>query len=123
MNTRTRNVELHAPRGSQLSCKGWVQEAALRMLHNNLDPEVAENPRELVVYGGIGRAARNWECFDAIVNALRRLGNDETLLIRPASPSGSSSRTKQRRECCSPIRISSATGPTGSTSSSSTAGA
>jgi urocanate hydratase len=88
MNTRTRNVELHAPRGSQLSCKGWVQEAALRMLHNNLDPEVAENPRELVVYGGIGRAARNWECFDAIVNALRRLGNDETLLIQSGKPVG-----------------------------------
>lgn len=88
MNTRVRNVELHAPRGSKLTCKGWVQEAALRMLHNNLDPEVAENPSELVVYGGIGRAARNWECFDAIVAALRRLENDETLLIQSGKPVG-----------------------------------
>ncbi len=83
-----RDVELHAPRGSDLTCKGWQQEAALRMLHNNLDPEVAENPRELVVYGGIGRAARNWECFDAIVRTLRRLENDETLLIQSGKPVG-----------------------------------
>jgi urocanate hydratase len=71
-----------------LSCRGWQQEAALRMLHNNLDPEVAENPRELVVYGGIGRAARNWECFDAIVATLRRLGDDETLLVQSGKPVG-----------------------------------
>ena len=88
MNTRFRDVELHAPRGSELTCKGWQQEAALRMLHNNLDPDVAENPRELVVYGGIGRAARNWECFDAIVRSLRRLENDETLLIQSGKPVG-----------------------------------
>ncbi|HZF15838.1 MAG TPA: urocanate hydratase [Steroidobacteraceae bacterium] len=88
MTTRKRDVTLHAPRGSTLTCRGWVQEAALRMLHNNLDPEVAENPHELVVYGGIGRAARNWECFDAIVATLRRLGDEETLLIQSGKPVG-----------------------------------
>lgn len=86
--TRFRDVELHAPTGQEKSCKGWVQEAALRMLYNNLDPAVAENPHELVVYGGIGRAARNWECFDAIVETLRRLENDETLLIQSGKPVG-----------------------------------
>ncbi len=88
MNTRYRDVELRAPTGPALSCKGWVQEAALRMLHNNLDPSVGENPKELVVYGGIGRAARNWECFDAIVATLKRLENDETLLIQSGKPVG-----------------------------------
>src|SRR5258705_9468316 len=88
MITRKREGSLSAPRGSKLSCRGWQQEAALRMLHNNLDPEVAENPRELVVYGGIGRAARNWECFDAIVATLRRLGDEETLLIQSGKPVG-----------------------------------
>lgn len=86
--TRFRDIELHAPTGPEKSCKGWVQEAALRMLYNNLDPAVAENPHELVVYGGIGRAARNWECFDAIVETLRRLENDETLLIQSGKPVG-----------------------------------
>src|SRR5215212_11814209 len=79
---------VRAPRGSVLSCKGWQQEAALRMLMNNLDPEVAERPDDLVVYGGTGRAARNWEAFDAIVAALRRLENDETLLIQSGKPVG-----------------------------------
>ena len=88
MNTRRREVTLTAPRGTELSCRGWQQEAALRMLHNNLDPQVAENPHELVVYGGIGRAARNWECFDAIVKTLRRLADDETLLIQSGKPVG-----------------------------------
>ncbi|MGH8225864.1 MAG: urocanate hydratase [Gammaproteobacteria bacterium] len=88
MATRYRDVELRAPTGPALSCKGWVQEAALRMLHNNLDPQVGENPRELVVYGGIGRAARNWECFDAIVATLKRLENDETLLVQSGKPVG-----------------------------------
>ncbi|MGB9429780.1 MAG: urocanate hydratase [Gammaproteobacteria bacterium] len=88
MATRFRDVELHAPTGPKLSCKGWQQEAALRMLHNNLDPAVGENPKELVVYGGIGRAARNWECFDAIVATLKRLENDETLLIQSGKPVG-----------------------------------
>ena len=79
---------IRAPRGTTLSCQSWQQEAALRMLMNNLDPEVAERPGDLVVYGGIGRAARNWECFDAIVAALRRLGNDETLLVQSGKPVG-----------------------------------
>jgi urocanate hydratase len=77
---------VRAPRGSTLSCKGWQQEAALRMLMNNLDPEVAERPDDLVVYGGTGKAARNWESFDAIVHALRALENDETLLVQSGKP-------------------------------------
>jgi len=77
---------IRAPRGSELNTKGWVQEAALRMLMNNLDPEVAEIPSELVVYGGIGKAARNWESFDAIVASLKELKNDETLLIQSGKP-------------------------------------
>jgi urocanate hydratase len=79
---------LHAPTGGQLSCKGWVQEAALRMLHNNLDPDVAERPDDLVVYGGTGKAARNWECFDVIVRELRALENDETLLVQSGKAVG-----------------------------------
>jgi urocanate hydratase len=79
-----RNVR--APRGSEISCKGWQQEAALRMLMNNLDAEVAERPEDLVVYGGTGKAARNWESFDAIVSTLRRLENDETLLVQSGKP-------------------------------------
>jgi urocanate hydratase len=75
-----------AARGTTLSCKGWQQEAALRMLMNNLDPEVAENPAELVVYGGTGKAARNWECFHAIVRTLKELANDETLLVQSGKP-------------------------------------
>jgi urocanate hydratase len=77
---------VRAPRGLQLSCRGWQQEAALRMLMNNLDPEVAERPDELVVYGGSGKAARNWECFDAIVATLKRLADDETLLVQSGKP-------------------------------------
>lgn len=80
------NEMIRAPRGSRLSCKGWVQEAALRMLMNNLDPEVAERPQELIVYGGTGKAARNWECYHAIVDSLKRLENDETLLIQSGKP-------------------------------------
>ncbi|MFW5434789.1 urocanate hydratase [Paenibacillus apiarius] len=79
---------IHAPRGKELSCKGWVQEAAMRMLMNNLDPDVAERPEELVVYGGIGKAARNWPAYDAIVRELQRLENDETLLIQSGKPVG-----------------------------------
>src|SRR6059036_2312851 len=79
---------IHAPRGSERSCKGWHQEAAMRMLMNNLDPDVAENPDQLVVYGGTGRAARNWEAFDAIVRSLRELENDETLLVQSGKPVG-----------------------------------
>ncbi len=77
---------IRAPRGNQLRCKGWQQEAALRCLMNNLDPEVAERPADLVVYGGIGRAARNWECFHAIVRELEQLGNEETLLVQSGKP-------------------------------------
>src|ERR1051326_6532740 len=73
---------IHAPRGTTLTCKGWHQEAALRMLMNNLDPEVAEKPDELIVYGGTGKAARSWEDFDRILFALKRLKNDETLLVQ-----------------------------------------
>jgi urocanate hydratase len=80
--------EIRAPRGTQLTCKGWGQEAAMRMLMNNLDPEVAEKPDELIVYGGRGKAARNWEAFDAIVAALRQLENDETLLVQSGKPVG-----------------------------------
>ena len=77
-----------APRGREIRCKGWHQEAALRMLMNNLDPEVAEKPDELVVYGGRGKAARNWKCFDAIVRSLTELDNDETLLVQSGKPVG-----------------------------------
>ena len=79
---------IRAPRGTQLSCKGWHQEAALRMLMNNLDPEVAERPQELIVYGGTGKAARNWECFDTIVSSLKELENDETLIVQSGKPVG-----------------------------------
>ncbi len=79
---------IKAPRGTELNTKGWIQEAALRMLMNNLDPEVAENPDELIVYGGSGKAARNWEAFDAIVESLKNLENDETLLIQSGKPVG-----------------------------------
>jgi urocanate hydratase len=79
---------IRAPRGNDLRCKGWQQEAALRMLMNNLDPEVAEHPEELIVYGGIGKAARNWACYDAIVATLQRLKNDETLLVQSGKPVG-----------------------------------
>src|ERR1700738_5278580 len=77
---------VRAPRGSTLTAQGWPQEAALRMLMNNLDPEVAERPQDLVVYGGSGRAARSWEAYDAIVRTLRRLKDDETLLVQSGKP-------------------------------------
>src|ERR1700752_210421 len=79
---------IRAPRGTERVCKGWHQEAAMRMLMNNLDPQVAENPDQLVVYGGTGRAARSWEAFDAIVGSLRELENDETLLVQSGKPIG-----------------------------------
>ncbi|MBZ5628762.1 MAG: urocanate hydratase [Acidobacteriia bacterium] len=81
-------VPVKAPRGTQISCKGWQQEAAMRMLMNNLDEEVGERPRDLVVYGGTGRAARSWECYHAIVRALKSLNNDETLLVQSGKPVG-----------------------------------
>src|SRR6202158_2048194 len=77
---------IRAPRETALSCKGWQQEAALRMLMNNLDPEVAEKPEDLIVYGGTGRAARTWACYHAIVKSLRELENDETLLVQSGKP-------------------------------------
>src|SRR5438874_13247225 len=79
---------IHAPRGKERSCQGWPQEAALRMLMNNLDPDVAEDPDNLVVYGGTGRAARSWEAFDAIVRSLQSLAGDETLLVQSGKPVG-----------------------------------
>jgi urocanate hydratase len=79
---------VRAPRGTTLSCKGWVQEAAMRMLMNNLDPDVAERPQDLVVYGGVGKAARSWECYDALVRTLRGLENDETMLVQSGKPIG-----------------------------------
>lgn len=79
---------IRAPRGTELTCKGWQQEAAMRMLMNNLDPEVAERPEDLIVYGGAGKAARNWECFDAIVDSLKKLEGDETLLVQSGKPVG-----------------------------------
>ena len=93
-NSSTKKLEEHrprtvrAPRGTTLSCKGWQQEAALRMIMNNLDPDVAERPNDLVVYGGSGRAARSWAAFDAIVHSLRELGDDETLLVQSGKPVG-----------------------------------
>src|SRR5438270_954721 len=86
--TRLSKGPFRAARGTEISCKGWQQEAALRMLMNNLDEEVGERPRDLVVYGGTGRAARNWECFQAIVRELRELANDETLLVQSGKPVG-----------------------------------
>ena len=79
---------IRAPRGSQLTCKNWIAEAAYRMLQNNLDPEVAENPQHLVVYGGIGRAARDWACFDQILASLKDLNEDESLLVQSGKPVG-----------------------------------
>src|SRR5438093_4149281 len=86
MTTATRTVR--APRGTSLTCKGWPQEAALRMLMNNLDPDVAERPDDLIVYGGSGKAARNWPAFDAIVRCLTSLEHDETLLVQSGKPVG-----------------------------------
>src|SRR5208283_308922 len=84
----TGRTAIHAPRGAQRSCKGWAQEAAMRMLMNNLDPEVAEHPDQLIVYGGSGRAARSWAAYDAIVASLRDLEGDETLLVQSGKPVG-----------------------------------
>jgi urocanate hydratase len=80
--------EIRAPRGNTLSCKGWIQEAAMRMLMNNLDPDVAENPDDLIVYGGSGKAARNWECYEAIISSLKILRMMKHCLCNPASRLG-----------------------------------
>ena len=77
---------VRAPRGNQLTCKSWLTEAAYRMIQNNLDPDVAEQPENLVVYGGRGQAARNWDAFDAILNTLQDLENDETLMVQSGKP-------------------------------------
>ena len=82
------NKIISAPRGKEKTCKGWIQEAAMRMLMNNLDPEVAEKPEELIVYGGIGKAARNWDSYNAIIESLKKLENDETLLVQSGKPVG-----------------------------------
>src|SRR5215813_13627296 len=82
------HTSIRAPRGTQITCKGWQQEAAMRMLMNNLDDEVAERPQDLVVYGGTGRAARSWEAYRAIVETLKGLDNDETLLVQSGKPVG-----------------------------------
>jgi len=83
-----KNKIIKAPTGNKISCNGWIQEAAMRMLMNNLDPQVAENPAELIVYGGRGKAARNWDCFEAIISSLKNLENDETLLVQSGKPVG-----------------------------------
>ena len=82
------NTAIRAPRGSRRRCRGWDQEAALRLLMNNLDPEVAERPDDLIVYGGAGKAARNWPAYHAIVETLERLADDETLLVQSGKPVG-----------------------------------
>ncbi len=84
----TTNKIINSPRGTDITCKGWIQEAAMRMLMNNLDPEVAEKPEDLIVYGGIGKAARNWDAYNAIVDSLKNLENDETLLVQSGKPVG-----------------------------------
>jgi len=86
--TRSSNRTVRAPRGTELTCRNWQIEAAYRMIQNNLDPEVAERPSELIVYGGLGKAARNWECFDAILESLRKLEPDQTLLVQSGKPVG-----------------------------------
>ncbi len=87
-SVKSKNISIKAPHGTKLSCKGWIQEAAMRMLMNNLDNEVAENPSELIIYGGSGKAARNWDCYEAIVESLKNLENDETLLVQSGKPVG-----------------------------------
>jgi urocanate hydratase len=109
---------VRAPRGKELSCRGWTQEAALRMLMNNLDPEVAEKPEELVVYGGRGKAARSWEAFDAIVDTLKSLADDETLLIQSGKPVGVFQTFPHAPGFSSPTRTSWADGPHGIISTS-----
>ncbi len=88
MISEKEKVEIKAPRGSKLTCKGWLQEAAMRMLMNNLDPDVAERPEDLIIYGGSGKAARNWEAYQAIINSLKNLEDDETLIVQSGKPVG-----------------------------------
>ena len=113
---------VRSPRGSTISCANWLIEAAYRMLQNNLDPEVAENPDALVVYGGIGKAARNWECFEAILaQPASRSSPTRPCSSRVASRWACSAPTKTRRACCWPTATWCRNGRPGSTSASSTA--
>ena len=114
---------VRSPRGLELSALGWQQEAALRMLQNNLDPAVAENPDDLVVYGGTGRAARSWEAFDALCRTLRRSRPTRPCSCSPASRSASCARTSGRRACSSPTATWCRTGPTGPSSAASSTSA
>ena len=119
MNRLDNSRFIRAAHGTELSAKSWLTEAPLRMLMNNLDPDVAEDPASLVVYGGIGRAARKWECYDQIVATLERLENDQTLLIQSASRSVCFKPTKMPRASCSPIPTSCPNGRPGSISTNS----
>ena len=114
---------VRAARGSILTAKSWQTEGPLRMLMNNLDPEVAEHPDELVVYGGTGKAARNWECYDAIVRTLETLDSDETLLVQSGKPVGVFRPTSGPRACSSPTPTSSVTGRPGRSSADSSSSA
>ena len=122
MTPPRRNLrDVFPPTGPDITAKSWSTEAPLRMLMNNLHPDVAENPHELVVYGGMGRAARTWNDFDRIVESLRALETTRPCSSSPASPSGSSARTRTPRGYSSPTRTSFRTGRTGRTSTSSIA--
>ncbi len=110
---------VRAARGTTLTCRGWQQEAALRMLMNNLDPEVAERPDDLVVYGGTGRAARSWEAFDAIVRTLTTLADDETMLVQSGKPVGVFRTSPWAPRVLSPTRTWSRSGATGKSSAAS----
>lgn len=111
--------EVRAPRGTTLTAKSWQTEAPMRMLMNNLDPEVAERPNDLVVYGGTGKAARNWDAFDAIIAALKDLNTDETLLIQSGKPVAVWKTNPWAPASSSPIPTSLATGPPGPNSANS----
>src|SRR3954453_15317030 len=110
---------VRAPRGPDRSAQTWGAEGALRMLHNNLDPEVAERPEDLVVYGGNGRAARDWRNFDAITETLRSMGPENTLLVQSGKPVGLLPTHELAHGCSSPTPTSSRSGPRRSTSASS----
>ena len=88
MISEKEKTKIKAPHGTKLTCKGWIQEAAMRMLMNNLDSEVAENPAKLIIYGGSGKAARNWDSYEAIIKTLKELENDETMLVQSGKPVG-----------------------------------
>ena len=113
MATEITHRNIKAPTGTQLSCKGWHQEAAMRMLMNNLNPDVAEKPEELIVYGGGGKAARNWQAYDKIVETLKRLENNETLMIQSGKPVGVFRTHEEAPRVLSPTRISFPNGRTG----------